>query len=154
MAKNTQFKTPAVRESADFLLEKNDCGRIAVTERAIAMIVRNSAYSIPAVAKLSGNTLVDNIAELVGSKSMQDRAVCVKADENGVLTIEIAITIRYGYNLPETAAELQNLIAENVFAMTGLTVACVNVIVRDMEEPEENADAADEEGSDDGDLND
>lgn len=153
MAKNIQSKTSAVRESADFLLEKNDCGRIAVTERAVAMIVRNSAYSIPAVAKLSGNTLVDNIAELVGSKSMQDRAVCVKADENGILTIEIAITIRYGYNLPETAAELQNLIAENVFAMTGLTVACVNVIVRDMEEPEESIDAADE-GRDDGDLND
>ena len=154
MAKRTQIKTPAVRESADFLLEKNDCGRIAVTERAVAMIVRNSAYCIPAVAKLSGNTLVDNIAELVGSKSMKDRAVCVKSDEQGVLSIEIAITIRYGYNLPETAAELQNLIAENVFAMTGLTVACVNVIVRDMEEPDADADAAGEAGSDDGDLND
>ena len=154
MAKHTQIKTPAVRDSADFLLEKNDCGRIAVMERAVAMIVRNSAYSIPAVAKLSGNTLVDNIVELVGSKSMKDRAVCVKADEEGVLTIEIAITIRYGYNLPETAAELQTLIAENVFAMTGLTVACVNVIVRDMEEAEADAETADENGSDDGDLND
>ena len=154
MAKHTQIKTPAVRESADFLLEKNDCGSIAVTERAVAMIVRNSAYSIPAVAKLSGNTLVDNIAELVGSKSMKDRAICVKAEEDGVLAIEIAITIRYGYNLPETAAELQNLIAENVFAMTGLTVACVNVIVRDMEEPDESGDAVEGNGNEDGDLND
>ena len=38
--------------------------------------------------------------------------------------------------------------------MTGLTVACVNVIVRDMEEAEADAETADENGSDDGDLND
>ena len=154
MAKQTQIKTPAVRDNADFLLENNDCGRISITERAVAMIVRNSAYSIPAVAKLSGNTLVDNIAELVGSKSMKDRAISVKTGQNGSLSVEIAITIRYGYNLPETAAGLQTLIAENIFAMTGLAVECVNVIVRDMEEAEYADESAGENNTDNGDLED
>ncbi|MBR2363879.1 MAG: Asp23/Gls24 family envelope stress response protein [Lentisphaeria bacterium] len=135
MKKSTTVKkVPQMRENARFLLGSNTLGEIGITERAVAMIVRNSVGSIPGVARLTGNTLVDNLAELVGSKSIKDRSISIKMDKEGFLNVEVAINIRYGYNLPETAEELQNTIAGDIFSYTGLTVSNVDVIVRDLEE--------------------
>ncbi|MBP5183238.1 MAG: Asp23/Gls24 family envelope stress response protein [Lentisphaeria bacterium] len=136
-------KVPPVRERSHFLLGKNSIGEIGITERAVAMIVRGSVSSTPGVARLTGNTLVDNLAELVGSKSIKDRSISIKAGKEGSIDVEVAVNIRYGYNLPETATELQNAIASDIFFYTGLAVAHVDVIVRDLE-PEEEAPA--EEG--------
>ena len=146
MKKTTAVKKlPPVRESAHFVLRNNSLGEIGITERAVAMIVRGSVAAIPGVARLTGNTIVDNLAELVGSKSIKDRSISIKAERGGSgLTVEVAVNIRYGYNLPETASELQNAIASDIFSYTGLAVAHVDVIVRDLEEVEQEP--AEEEG--------
>lgn len=148
----TVKKAPQVKENACFLLGTNPAGTVGITERALGMLVKNSVCSIPGVARLTGNSLVDNLAELVGSKSVKDRSISIKADEEGFLTVEVAINIRYGYNLPETAAELQNTIASDIFSYTGLTVSNVNVVVRDLEE--EEVEELSGNGDPDGDLDD
>lgn len=142
----TMKKVPQVREITHFQLGASALGEIGITERALAMIVRNSVSSIPGVTRLTGNTLVDNLAELVGRKSLKDRAISIKLDKEGHLTVEVAINIRYGYNLPETAEDLQNTIAGDIFSYTGLTVSNVDVIVRDLEEIVEEEESADSDG--------
>lgn len=138
MKKQTAVKKiPATRENTRFLLGNSPLGEIGITEKALAMMVRNSVCSVPGVARLIGNSLVDNLAELVGSKSMKDRAISIKADKDSFLMVEVAINMRYGYNLPDTASELQNTIANDIFSCTGLTVSNVDVIVRDLEMEEE-----------------
>ena len=43
-------------------------GVVKVHESVVASIIRKAACSVPGVIRLAGNTLVDNIAEFVGSK--------------------------------------------------------------------------------------
>lgn len=147
----TVKKAPQVKENACFVLGSSPAGTTQITEKALGMIVRNSVCSIPGVARLTGNSLVDNLAELVGSKSVKDRSISIKTDGEGGLTVEVAINIRYGYNLPETAAELQHTIASDIFSYTGLAVSNVNVVVRDLEEEENEVFSGNEP---DGDLED
>lgn len=110
------------------------CGLIKIHEGVIATIVRKSACSVEGVSRITGNSFVDNIAEIVGSKKMQDRSIVVSMGNNNV-SVELAINVEYGIRLPEVAANVQSAVAAEIERLTGLAVSKVNVIVREMEEP-------------------
>ena len=47
--------------------------------------------------------------------------------KNGTVKVEIAVTIQYGYNIPEVSGQLQNKIKSAIENMTGLSCEGVNV---------------------------
>ena len=116
----------------------NQYGQIKIHEGAIATIVRKAACSVPGVTRITGNSFVDNIAEIVGSKKIQDRSIQI-AMNNASVAVELSINIQYGVQLPAVAAAVQDVVSKEINAITGLNVTKVNVIVREME------DAADDE---------
>ena len=72
--KRTTNEMPgAVNESG------NQLGCIRLHENVISSIVRKAACSVEGVVRLAGSTLVDNIAEIVGSKRIHDRSILVGA---------------------------------------------------------------------------
>ncbi|OQA83699.1 MAG: hypothetical protein BWY31_02787 [Lentisphaerae bacterium ADurb.Bin242] len=113
-------------------------GVIRITGGAIATIVRKAACSVEGVTRITGNSIVDNIAEFVGSKKIQDRSIQVEIKESSV-AIELAINICYGVSLPEIAANVQKNVSAEIHNLTGLTVERVNVIIREMEDIQEAA---------------
>lgn len=113
-------------------------GIIRITGSAIATIVRKAACSVEGVTRITGNSIVDNIAEFVGSKKIQDRSIQVQIKESSV-AIELAINICYGVSLPEIAANVQKSVSSEIQNLTGLTVERVNVIIREMEDIQEAA---------------
>ena len=115
----------------------NQYGQIKIHEGAIATIVRKAACSVPGVTRITGNSFVDNIAEIVGSKKIQDRSIQI-AMNNSSVAVELSINIQYGVQLPAVAAAVQDAISREIKAITGLNVTKVNVIVREMEDASED----------------
>ncbi|MGN0873536.1 MAG: Asp23/Gls24 family envelope stress response protein [Victivallales bacterium] len=115
----------------------NQYGQIKIHEGAIATIVRKAACSVPGVTRITGNSFVDNIAEIVGSKKIQDRSIQI-AMNNSSVAVELSINIQYGVQLPAVAAAVQGAVSREIKAITGLNVTKVNVIVREMEDASED----------------
>ena len=115
----------------------NQYGQIKIHEGAIATIVRKAACSVPGVTRITGNSFVDNIAEIVGSKKIQDRSIQI-AMNNSSVAVELSINIQYGVQRPAVAAAVQDAVSREIKAITGLNVTKVNVIVREMEDASED----------------
>lgn len=122
----------------------NAMGEISITERSLCSIIRASASQVPGVAKLTGNNLVENLAELVGSRKMRDRSIQLSV-RDGLLSVELSLIIIYGSNLPQVAALVQKAISKAVYELTGITVEKVNIVVRELEEEMEEDEEEDEE---------
>lgn len=116
--------------------ELNGCtvGQIRIQESAIVAMVKKAALSVPGVTRISGSSLLDNLAELVGSKRMQDRAVLIRFSGCSV-SVEISLNVLYGSNIPGVAGKVQKNITNAIVENSGLTVSKVNVNIRDLEEP-------------------
>ncbi len=139
MARLTSGTTSRKHASASSVAERGtQYGQIKIHEGAIATIVRKAACAVPGVTRITGNSFVDNIAEIVGSKKIQDRSIQI-AMNNASVAVELSINIQYGVQLPAVAAAVQDVVSKEINAITGLNVTKVNVIVREME------DAADDE---------
>ena len=139
--KNPPKTNSSKSEYAEALLFAGDKspGEIRISSTALATIIRRAACSVDGVSRIAGNSLVDNIAEFVGSKKVMHRAIQVKIGESSI-EVELAINICYGFALPDIAGNVQKTIVRMVREFTGLNVSCVNVILREMEFPGENED--------------
>lgn len=129
-------------------LENSEAGEIKIHENVISSLVRRAALGVEGVSRLSGSILVDNIAEIVGSRRMQERAIAVSMDESNRVSLEIKINILTGYRLPEVAAAVQKAVISEIEAATGMTVTKVNVLIQEVEDPEDNDDDTPDVGMD------
>ena len=138
MARLTSGTTSRKHASASSVAERGtQYGQIKIHEGAIATIVRKAACAVPGVTRITGNSFVDNIAEIVGSKKIQDRSIQI-AMNNASVAVELSINIQYGVQLPAVAAAVQDAVSKEINAITGLNVTKVNVIVREMEDASED----------------
>ena len=112
-------------------------GEIRIATTALASIIRHAACSVDGVSRIAGNSLVDNIAEFVGSRKVLDRAIQIKIDDSSV-EVMIAINIQYGFSLPDIAGDVQESVVQQIQELTGLQASRVDVIIREMELPGED----------------
>jgi len=113
-----------------------ELGLIHIHENVIASAVRKATSRVDGVIRLSGSTIVNNIAELIGNKTIGDRAIAVHIDGETV-AIEVKVNILYGVHVPTVAASIQTAVVEEVEKITGMTVTAVNVIVQELDEDHE-----------------
>ena len=117
-------------------------GDLVICESAVSSIVRRAVMGVPGVSRFTGSSFVDNIAEIVRSRKMQDRSIVLRFSGDAV-SIEISIYTYFGFSIPEVAAALQKTVADTVFSLTGLRVSRVDVDVRGIDEASSET-AADE----------
>lgn len=113
--------------------EDNGMGDIKIHEGVIASLARKAALSVAGVARLAGSSLVDNIAEIVGSRRMQSRAVTISIGEKNEVSIELKIVLQFGCNIPEVATEVQKSVISEIESTTGMNVTSVDVLVQEIE---------------------
>jgi uncharacterized alkaline shock family protein YloU len=109
-------------------------GTIRILDGAISTIVKRTVLGIEGVARLSGSSLIDDFADLVRSKRMQDRSIQIDHKDQAV-AITVAVNPYYGYKFPALIAEIQRKVADAVLDMTGITVSSVSVDIKGIEEP-------------------
>ena len=117
------------------LLEGSEMGDIKIHENVVASLVRQAALEQEGVSRLAGSALVDDIANLVGSRRMQARAITVELGEDGRVGIEIKLNLVFGYRIPDVAERVQKAVIGTVEETTGMTVTRVNVVIQEIEEP-------------------
>ena len=129
----------ASEQTPTVVLEDSGIGDVKIHENVISALARSATLGIEGVSRLAGSLLVDNIAEIVGSRRMQERAITVSMDENS-LSLEIKINIIDGYRVPEVAAAVQKAVISKIETATGMNVTRVNVLVQEIEAPQEQDD--------------
>ncbi len=122
------------KKKVQVMTEKGtELGLIKIHENVISSLVRKAILSVEGVTRLAGSSFVDNIAEIVGSRKMSDRAISIVLDEDKV-EVEVKINVLFGSTIPEVAAAVQKAVIQCVENTTGMTVKQVNVIIQEVEE--------------------
>ncbi len=126
----------------------SELGSIRLHDNVISNLVRRAVLEVPGVSRLAGSSLVDNLAGIVGSRKMQDRAIAILKDDddNGKVSIEIKLNIIFGFKIHEVGEAVQHAVIEQVEGTTNVAVASVNVLVQEVEEEqvkEEEEDTSD-----------
>lgn len=115
----------------------NEHGHIKIHENVITAIVRRATCSVKGVSRLAGSSFIDNLAEIVGSRKVHDRAIGLKMDGANI-EVEVKVNMLFGTNIPAVAAEIQSEVTKNIQKITGMNVNSVNVVVQEIEEPPED----------------
>ena len=108
-------------------------GTIRILDGTISTIVKRTVLGIEGVARLSGSSLIDDFADLVRSKRMQDRSIQIEHKDQSI-AVMVAVNPYFGYKFPALIAEIQRKVTAAVLDMTGIKVASVNVDIRGIEE--------------------
>lgn len=119
MARETDNKNNAYK-----LQENTKFGEVRIADDVISMIAAISATEVEGVTGMAGNITSEIISKL-GVKNLS-RGVKVAIDEESVI-VELALELKYGVNLPEVCAKVQDKVKNSVENMTGLTVDAVNI---------------------------
>lgn len=99
-------------------------GQVQIADEVVAIIAGLAATETEGVASMAGN--ITN--ELVGKLGMKRLSKGVRVSvEDGVVQVDIAINISYGYSVPETCAKVQDKVKASIENMTGLEVSSVNI---------------------------
>ena len=121
----------------------SELGEVKIHDGVIATLTRRAALAVEGVSRLAGNALVDNLAEIVGSRRMQSRAIALEVNELNQISIEI--NLKVGYTIPEVAENVQKAVISDVEKVTGMTVKTVHVLVQDIDDEYIDDDEADAE---------
>lgn len=109
----------------NYVTNQTDKGNICISEEVIHVMVTAAVSEVAGIAGLTNPTSTD-IAEFLGLKN-STKGIRISS-EDGVISIDIVILVRYGYNVSVVAKKVQEQVAAHVESMTGMKVR-VNVHV-------------------------
>lgn len=99
-------------------------GNVRIANDVIASVAGLAATEAEGVAYMSGNLTREIIGKL-GIKNLSKGVVV--GVENGEVSAELSLVVRYGYSIPKVAKTVQEKVRTAIEGMTGLTVVRVNV---------------------------
>lgn len=106
------------------LQEENTIGEVQIADDVVAMIAGLATQEVEGVACAAGN-MTGELMSKVGIKNMK-KGVKVDILQKNV-TVELAIVVEYGYNIPAVCQKVQSKVQSAIENMTGLTVSDVNI---------------------------
>ena len=108
-----------------FVLQDNeDCGTVQIADDVVAMVAGIAATEIDGVSAMAGN-ITNELMSKVGMKKLT-RGVRVEVIGKKVV-VDLALSMKYGYNIPATCQKVQAKVKNAIENMTGLHVEYVNV---------------------------
>ena len=106
----------------DMELQKDEenIGVVQIADDVVAMIASLAATEVEGVGNIT-----NELMSRVGMKSLT-KGVRVDVLEGNV-TVDLALTMEYGYNIPATCQKVQGKVKAAIENMTGLTCTDVNI---------------------------
>lgn len=106
------------------LKEDDSIGTVKIADDVVAMIASLATTEIEGVSAMAGN--ITN--ELMSKVGMKNLTKGVKVDvQEGNVTVDLAVTMEYGYNIPATCQKVQQKVKTAIENMTGLHCEDVNI---------------------------
>lgn len=113
-----------IDRSAVILKDEENVGVVQIADDVVAMIASLATTEVEGVSAMAGN-ITNALMSKVGVKKLT-KGVRVDVLEGNV-TIDLALTMEYGYNIPATCQKVQAKVKAAVENMTGLTCTDVNI---------------------------
>ena len=111
-------------KSTYVLQEEENIGAVKIADDVVAMIAGLAATEVEGVSAMAGNVPNERMSK-VGMKKLT-KGVKVDVFERHV-TVDLAILMEYGYNIPATCQKVQAKVKAAIENMTGLNVTDVNI---------------------------
>ncbi len=104
-----------------------------IENKVFQSIVMQCLAHIEGVALLEGN-LIDS---LLGRDPVEGtKGIHVEQDQkNHSVNVKVDVNLLYGYSIPQKAEEIQMRIAEDISSLSGLHVASVHVVFKNLVHP-------------------
>lgn len=112
----------------DYWVTEGDQGTIKISEDVVASIAALSAAETDGVSSLY-SSLTSELVGLLGSRKNLGKGVKVQLGENDTVSIDICFLVKFGYNICDTARNVQLAVRSAIESMTGLKTACINIHV-------------------------
>lgn len=116
-------KEPEIRNTYK-IHENGKVGEVQIADEVVAVIAGLAATEVKGVSSTSGN-VTNEIAGKLGKKNLS-KGVKVLVSPDAV-SVDMALTLDYGYGIPETAQQVQEKVKLAIENMTGLQVKEVNI---------------------------
>ncbi len=113
-------------EAKEYFSHADELGTIHISEEVLGGIAAAAAMEVEGVGSLSAN-LSSDLGELLGKKN-QSKGVRIQVEEECV-SVSLAVMLNYGFTIPQVASAIQENVKNAVEAMSGLTVATVDVTI-------------------------
>lgn len=117
MEKETERKTYVLQEDESI-------GTVKIADDVVAMIAGIAATEVEGVNAMAGN-ITNELMSRVGVNKLT-KGVKVEVRQ-GQVTVDLAVTMEYGYNIPATCQKVQAKVKNAIENMTGLSVIDVNI---------------------------
>lgn len=106
------------------LQEDESIGSVKIADDVVASIASLATREVDGVSAMAGN-VTGELMSKVGIRNMQKG---VRVDIlDGNVTVDLAVTVEYGYNIPATCQRVQSKVKTAIENMTGLSVTDVNI---------------------------
>ena len=113
-----------IEKNTVVLKEDDSIGSVKIADDVVAMIASLATTEIEGVSAMAGN--ITN--ELMSKVGMKNLTKGVKVDVlEGNVTVDLAVTMEYGYNIPATCQKVQQKVKAAIENMTGLQCSDVNI---------------------------
>lgn len=113
-----------IDKNAVVLKNEENVGVVQIADDVVAMIASLAATEVEGVSAMAGN--ITN--ELMSKVGMKNLTKGVKVEVlGGTVTVDLAVTMEYGYNIPATCQKVQAKVKTAIENMTGLTCTDVNI---------------------------
>ena len=107
-----------------YMIKDDTLGEVRIADEVVAIIAGLAATEVEGVSSMAGN--ITN--ELVSKLGMKNLSKGIKVDvTEGVVRVDVALNIAFGYAIPEVSAKVQEKVKSAVENMTGLEVSNVNI---------------------------
>ena len=106
------------------LQEDENIGTVQIADEVVAIIASLAATEVEGVSSMAGN-ITNELMSKVGVNSLT-KGVRVEV-KDGNVTVDLVVTMEYGYNIPATCQLVQQKVKAAVENMTGLTCSDVNI---------------------------
>ena len=107
------------------LKSESSAGVVQIADDVVAMIASLATTEVEGVSAMAGN-ITNELMSKVGMKKLT-KGVRVNV-QGGNVTVDLAVTMEYGYNIPATCQKVQNKVKAAIENMTGLN--CTDVTIR------------------------
>ena len=106
------------------LKEDENIGTVKIADDVVAMIASLATTEVEGVSAMAGN-ITNELMSKVGMKNLTKGVKVEVIGEN--VTVDLAVTMEYGYNIPATCQKVQTKVKGAIENMTGLTCTDVNI---------------------------
>jgi len=113
-------------EKKRFVVKENNSGSIKISDEVIAIIASLAATETEGVVSITGGITNDIVSKIGVNKLSKGVGIAIKDDN---VRIAISLNLKYGFEIPNVTAQVQEKVKYAVETMTGLNVTEVNINV-------------------------